>query len=189
MQSEQCNQLQYASLAAARLTWAGALLTGLVGLAALSSCGTRSRTRVVSVHTLETAAPVEPTATRRAVLACAAELSNLYRPLNSRLGLFQIQNAAEWNTLQHCAPELGRCPDLSGGIVVGVVSRAGLPLNGTWPIHVQAARVHEGAGFVIAHFDGGSFLPDGTTYVETAQFNNLRAVLMVEVNGVRFYPD
>ena len=165
------------------------LLAGLAGLLVVSACATRPRARAVSIGALETAAAVEPSVTRRAIVSDLAELDELYCPLGRRLGLLQIRTASQWETLRRCAPELGRCPDLTRGIVVGLVSHAGLPLNGTWPIHLDTVRVHDGAGFVTARFQGGSFLPDGTTYLETAQVDGLCAVLMVEVNGVRFYPD
>lgn len=189
MPSEHCNQLQPTCAAIPRLNVSGVLLIIASGLASLSSCSTQPRSQAVSIHTLENAATVQPGATRRAIVSHAPELGSFYYPLDSRLGLFQIRNAEQWNTLRRCAPELGRCPDLKRGIVIGLASRAGLPLNGTWPIRLETTRVHDGAGLVTAQFNGGSFLPDGTTYVEAAQYDNLRAVLIVEVNGVRFYPE
>ena len=102
---------------------------------------------------------------------------------------FRGSTRKDWEILRRYAPEIGPCPDLSRGIVVGVTSEAGLPLDGSWPIRLEAARIYQGAGFLIARFDGGSFLPDGTTYLEAAQFDGLHIVLMAEVNGVRFYPE
>lgn len=189
MPSAHCKQLARTSRTARRRAFRGLLLTVLAGLGALSACGTHDRQRVVSVHALEAATPVEPRLIRRAIISDTVQLNGLYYPLGRRLGLFQIRSAEEWETLRRCAPELGPCPDLDGGIVVGLASHAGLPLNGRWPIHLQYVRVHDGAGFATAHFDGGSFLPDGTTYLETAQFDGLATVLMVEVNGTRFYPE
>jgi hypothetical protein len=166
------------------------LLTSLIGLGGLSACGPRLRARPISVHALETAAAVEPSAVRRAIaLDAGPPNEEFYHPLGGRLGLFQIRSAKEWEVLRRRAPELGPCPDLRRGIVVGLASHAGLPLNGAWPIHLETVRVHNGAGFAIAHFQGGSFLPDGTTYLETAQFDGLTAVLMIEINGTRFYPE
>jgi hypothetical protein len=165
------------------------LLSGLLGLTTLAACAIHPRPQVVTVRTLESAVTVLPHAARRAVLSPASELRGLYCPLSERLGLLQIRTKKDWQTLRRHAPEIGPCPDLSHGIVVGLTSHAGLPLDGSWPIRLETARVHQGAGFVTAHFQGGSFLPDGTTYLETAQFNGLRIVLMAEVNGVRFYPE
>lgn len=165
------------------------LLAGLIALAGLSACGTQSRPRVISVRALETAAAVEPKITQRAIVSDMAELNDFCYPLGQRLSLLQIRTADHWDMLRRCAPELGPAPDFRRGMVIGLVSRAGLPLNGTWPVHFDAVRVYNGAGFAIARFHGGSFLPDGTTYLETAQFDGLAAVLMVEINGTRFCPE
>ena len=49
---------------------------------------------------------------------------------------------------------------------------------------------HFGDSFIFLHdFEGGSFLPDGTTFLEAAQYDGLAAVLIVDVNGTRFYPE
>jgi hypothetical protein len=165
------------------------LLALLSGLGGLSACGTHRRPLVVSVDALEHAPVLEPHATRRAIVSDPAQLDGLYYPLGRRLGLFQIGTAEQWETLRRQAPELGPAPDFDAGIVVGLASHAGLPLDGTWPIHLQSVRVHQGAGLAIGCFPGGSFLPDGSTYLETAQFDGLAAVLIVEVNGTRFYPE
>jgi len=186
--SGQCKQLALPSPARRRHALATTLLTGVVGLANLSACDLRPHARTITVRALETAAAVTPHATRRAILSDRRELDDLYCPLNQRLGLLQVRSAKGWEALRRCAPELGPAPDFSRGIVIGLASHAGLPLNGTWPIHLETIRVHEGAGFVIARFEGGSFLPDGTTYLETAHVEGLAAVLMLEVDGTRFYP-
>lgn len=165
------------------------LLATLAGVGALSACGARTRARAISVHTLELAPPVEPGRTRRALVSDPTRLGRLYCPLGPRLGLIQVRSPRQWETLRRCAPELGPAPDFREGIVVGLASRAGLPLDGSWPIHLQSVRVHSGAGFATGRFKGGTFLPDGTTYLETAQFDGLNTVLMVEVNGTRFYPE
>ena len=189
MPSAQCKQLARPPRAARRRAVRGLLVLILSGAGVLSACGTHTRARVVSVRALEAAPPVEPTVMRRALVSDPTELREFYSPLGQRLGLVQIRSAEQWATLRRCAPELGPAPDFDEGIVVGLASHAGLPLDGTWPIHLQSVRIHQGAGFAMGRFEGGSFLPDGTTYLETAQFDGLGAVLMVEVNGARFYPD
>lgn len=166
----------------------GKLWAGLAGLLVASACGTRPHPRTVSVHALETAQAVEPSTIQRAIVSDAAELDEWCYPLGRRMALVQVRSPEQWALLRRVAPELRGRPDLTRGIVIGLISRAGLPLNGIWPIRLKTVRVHEGAGFVVARFDGGSFLPDGTTYIETAQINGLSAVLMVEVNATRFYP-
>ncbi len=166
----------------------GLLLVALACSGWLSACGARPGPRVVSIGSLEAAQAVEPTGIRRAIISDLRKLEDDYYPLGPRLGLFQIQTRSEWKQLKAHAPELGTCPDLRRGIVLGLISHAGMPIDGTWPIRLQSVRIHEGAGFATASFAGGSFLPDGTTYLETAQYDGLAAVLMVEVNGTRFYP-
>jgi hypothetical protein len=161
-------------------------LAGFAVLAGLSACG--SRPHSVTVHTLETAAAVEPRATQRAIVSTLPAGGGAGYALGQRLSLFEVRTPGQWQSLRRHAPELGPCPDLSRGIIVGLASHAGMPLDGQWPIRLDTVRVYKGAGFVIASFAGGSYLPDGTTYLETAQFEGLRSVLMVEVNGVRFYP-
>jgi hypothetical protein len=165
------------------------LAATLVALGGLSACGTHIRPQVVSVNALETAPVVKPSVTRRAIVSDTAQLRELYYPLGERLGLFQVRSAEQWELLRHQAPELGRAPNFDSGIVVGLASHAGLPLDGTWPIRLEAVRIHNGAGFASGRFEGGSFLPDGSTFLEAAQFDALAAVLIVEINGTRFYPE
>ena len=188
MPSDRCKLLELTSARMRRRirSWS---LAAVIGLGALSACGTHPRGRAISVCSLETASTSPPIATQRTLVSDTADLEHLYYPLGRRLGLFQIKTTDEWEALCRHAPELGPSPDFSRGIVVGMASRVGMPLDGTWPIHLQSMRIHEHAGFAIARFEGGSFLPDGTTYLETAQFDGLAVVLMVEVNGLRFYPE
>ncbi len=187
--SGQCKRLEPASRRARRGILMGPLATCLAGLVALSACGARPHRQAISVRALETAAAVEPVTVRRAIVSDMREFDAFYHRLGGRLGLFQIRTAEQWEALRRHAPELGPAPDLSRGIVIGLASLAGLPLDGSWPIHLKTVRVHDGAGLAIARFQGGSFLPDGTTYLEAAQFDGLAAVLIVEVNGTRFYPE
>jgi hypothetical protein len=161
----------------------------LAGLAGLSACGLRARPQVITARALEDAPVVEPRVTRRAIVSDPTCLREFYHPLGERLGLFQIHSREQWEALRRQAPELGPTPDLDGGIVVGLASHAGLPLDGTWPIHLRSVRVHNGAGLATGNFEGGSFLPDGTTFLEAAQYDGLAAVLIVDVNGTRFYPE
>ena len=124
----------------------------------------------------------------RAIVSDVAGIGELSRPLGRRLSLIEIHNASEWDALRRHAPELGPAPDFSRGTVFGLASHAGVPLDGDWPIRLDLVRVYDGAGFAVASFAGGSYLPDGTSYLEAVQVENLDTVLMVEVNGTRFYP-
>ena len=153
-----------------------------------TSCAPRARVVSVSIQTLEDGQIVPPNATLRAIVADPGALSDLARPLCKRISLIEIRTTEQWQRLRRAAPEIGDCPDLSRGIVVGVLSRAGMPLDGEWPLSLETVHLADGAGYVRADFHGGTYLPDGTTYLELAQVPRLRNVLMVDVNGVRFYP-
>ena len=161
----------------------------LSALAASSACSLNRGANVVTPRTLEEAPPARPKIVRRAIVSPTAELESCYRPLGPRLGLIQIRSESEWENLRAAAPELGPCPDLSQGMVVGLVSHAGQPLSGRWPIHLDGIRIYRGAGFATGAFEGGTYLPDDTTYIEIAQYSELRGVLMVDIDGTRFYPD
>jgi len=165
-------------------------LAGLLiaGLAALTSCAGRSARPAITVQALESASRVAPTFTRRAIVTRPDELGDLYHPLGRRCGLIEVRSGSEWERLRRVAPELGPPPDFRRGAVIGITSDAGLPLDGSWPIGLEAVRVCAGAGFAVARFPGGTFLPDGTTYLEASQIEGLAVVLMVEINGTRFYP-
>lgn len=73
--------------------------------------------------------------------------------------------------------------------MVGIASTAGMPVDGSWPVFLDSVRVHDGGGMVRAHFRGGCYLPDTTGYIETVFVPGLRRVLVVDVDGVRFFPE
>lgn len=160
----------------------------LAAWSCLSACALKPTVQTISVRTLEEAPALRPKMIRRAIISAENRLTFSSCPLGARLGLIQVWTPEQWEQLRAAAPEIGACPDLSDGMVVGLLSYAGLPVNGTWPIRLQGMRVHRGAGFAIGEFEGGTYLPDGTTYLEIAQFSDLRNVLMVEIDGTRFYP-
>ena len=72
--------------------------------------------------------------------------------------------------------------------MVGIACWAGEPVDGTWPVRVEGVRVQRGGGLVDATFRGGTYLPDGAAYIETAYVVGLRDVLGVQVNGTLFQP-
>ena len=166
-----------------------ALLACATALLALLACSMHRVPQTVTVHSLETAPSMRPRETRRAIVAESTSLHDLCSPLGGRLGLIQVRSARDWSRLARVVPQLGPCPDFSRGMIVGLASWTGLPVDGEWPICLESVRLRHGAGLVAARFHSGSYLPDGTTYVETAFVENLNAVLILDVNGVRFYPD
>lgn len=164
---------------------------GMLSLLALTtSCGVaQSASMKIQMEDLENAPIAGPVVTNRAIVAESPALNDMSTPLGPRLGLIQVRRPAEWSALQVAAPDVGPCPDLVHGSVIGVYCRAGLPLNGDWPVELDNVRVRDGAGLVSATFEGGSYLPDGTTYLEWTYVAGLTSVLVVEVNGLRFFAE
>lgn len=157
-------------------------------LGALSACNALHVQRTISLHTLEAAPATRPRATRRHIVSDPAALRPLYRPLGRRLGLIHVCDQDDWEQLARATPQIGHCPNLRRGIVVGLVSEAGTPLDGGWPFRWKAIRLHKGAGLIEADFNAGNYLPDGTTWLETAYVEGLKRVLVVSVDGSRHYP-
>ena len=158
-----------------------------LALVALTACGP-GPTRTIRAAALESAAPVAPSDPRRCLLADPEALRPLYQPLNAHLGLVEVRSQHDWDVLAESAPGIGRCPDLSRGIVVGLASQVGTPLQADWPVRWEAIRIEKGAGLIEASFNAGNYFPNGTTYLETAYVEDLSAVLVVAVDGVWYYP-
>ena len=110
-------------------------------------------------------------------------------PLGPRLGLLQIRNHEEWERLASAVPAIGQPPDFRRGMLVGLVSWAGTPADGHWPVHIDAVEAYRGAGVVEASFDGGSYFPDGVGLLETICADGVRRVLIVDVDGIVFRTD
>ncbi len=165
----------------------GPCLLGVV--LALTACSTAPHAATLTLADLESGQTRLPLESRRTLVADMRELRPLLTPLGPRLALVRVRDAEDWRRLRSAAPQVGTCPDLRRGIVVGLASMAGTPADGAWPIELFVARLRDGAGLVCGFFRGGTYLPDGTTYLETAQIDGLRDVLVVDVNGTKFYPD
>lgn len=160
----------------------------LLTLALSASCTLSPAVRTVRLEQLEAAEDIPVRAVSRGVVSDPAALEPLVRPLGPRLGLLVVRTPAEWEALSRAVPGIGRSPNLTRGAVVGLIARVGLPLDGEWPASMERVQVSDGAGLLTVRFDGGSFLPDGTTYVELAQVDGLEAVLVVDVGDTRFFP-
>ncbi len=156
--------------------------------AVLTACNVPPAPRAVTVETLRTApaAPLGPA--ERVVVSDVEELRRLCSPLGPRLGLLQVRTPAQWQRLARLVPQLGACPDLARGMVIGLACWAGEPVNGAWPIRIEAVRVSNGAGLVEGHFAGGSYQPDGSARLETVFVPTAVNVLIVDVDGTTFYP-
>ncbi|HMQ17111.1 MAG TPA: hypothetical protein PKC49_14165 [Phycisphaerae bacterium] len=168
--------------AAARLACAG------VAALTLGSCAAPAW-RSVRSEDLDAAPEAAASQVWHVRLTDPARIVSQSRPLSRRMALVQVRTCADWQALAEAAPQLGPCPELGRGMVVGLMYFGGTPLGGgEWPLELSTVRVFDGAGLVEAHFTGGSFLADGAGYVHLAQVDGLRAVLIVDVDGTRFYP-
>lgn len=170
-----------------RSRWVRAtLVLSLTATVALAGCRLAERTKLVSVHELEASGVVLPEQTQRTLVTNPQLVDDIGRPLGPRMALVTANDPDEWARLKRLAPGLGPCPDFKRGMVVGLVSRAGTPVDGAWPLRVKSVRLHAGAGYVIGQFHAGSYLADNAAYLETAYFPDLEAVLVVEINGLRY---
>lgn len=160
----------------------------LLLLLATSGCACRTVSREIDFRDLLDAQPHRPQGAARFVISDPTALGPLYSPLGKRMGLVQVRDEAEWEQLRLAVPQIGECPDLRGGIVAGLVCPAGTSLSGQWPFAWDAIRVYRGAGLIEAEFNGGSYLPDSTTYLEAVQVEGLSAVLVVAVDGIHYLP-
>lgn len=161
----------------------------IVAALLLTSSGGCGGGRTVRMQALETAPPTDFLETHRIVLGELNSLADLYRPLCPRLGVIQIARERDWQRLARAAPRLGPCPDFSQGAVIGIVSRAGTPLDGAWPVDLTSVRVTDGAGYLEASFRAGTYLADGVACVTLAHCRGLDRVLMADVNGLRYFTD
>ncbi len=177
-----------------RVRCAGAAVwISAVGVATLpvlglfSGCAAPVPTRTVTLAALEEA-PAAQTSAAHWLVANINALRTLCAPLGPRLGFLQVQTPDEWERLANAAPQLRETPGFGRGVLIGVASWAGTPVDRAWPVHIQRVRVYHGAGLVEARFHPGTYLPDGTAYLETAHVNGLEKVLAVRVDGSLYYP-
>jgi hypothetical protein len=152
-----------------------------------TSCALAPTVRTIRLEQLEAAAELPLRTLKRGLIRDPSALEPMLRPLGRRLALLEVRTPAEWEVLSHAVPDLGPCPNLAHGAVIGLVARMGRPLDGQWPASMERIRVCQGAALLTVRFEGGSFLPDGTSYVELAQVEGLEAVLVVDVGATRFF--
>lgn len=157
-------------------------------VAPLSACSALPRSRVVSLHSLESAPPAAHLASSRWLVADPSALARVRTPIGTRLDLIVVRCERDRQALRRALGTDIPPMDFSQGILVGVASRAGLPLSGGWPLHITALRIFDGAGLLSATFDSGTYLPCGAAMLEAAFVPGLSDVLALEINGERFYP-
>ncbi len=170
-----------------RTAVAGVLAAGVVLLVA-AACRQSVRVRTVTLGDLENA-PARPlNNTRHVVVREPDALRPLCKPLGPRLSLLQVADDHDWQALAQAAPDIGPRPDLTSGSLVGIVSWAGTPVDADWPVEMETIRQFGGGGLIEASFASGSYLPDGTAFLVSAYVPELKAVLVVDVDGTAFYP-
>lgn len=168
----------------------GGLLCAVVIALPLSACSAPPRRTAITLEQIETAPAMIPASPRRFLIADPTPLRRLIQPLGRRIGLLEIRTPAEWSLLQHAAPDVGDCPDLADGVFVGLVSEIGEPLDrNAWPLSIDSIQCAGGAALLSAAFHTGSYLPDGAMYVTAISATDVAAVVIVEINGVRLYPE
>jgi len=140
----------------------------------------------VELNTLKSAAWCHKEELGRFIVTDAQALAPLYRPIARRLGLVEIRSPRDWERLRTAVPELGPCPDLRRGIVIGLVGPTGTILSQSWPFKWIGVRAFDGAGLVEAEFEGGTYLADNATYVELAQVEGVWFVAAVGVDGIGY---
>lgn len=155
--------------------------------AALTSCISSVAVTRVSLDALESAPMHRPRQRARTIVADVEKLEDLYHPLNSHVGIVQVRSLKDWQRLNRVAPQHAPPPDFSRGMIIGVLSRAGTPIDGGWPAVIESVRVFDTAGLLISHFQSGCYLPDATAYLESAYVEGLSTVLVVDVDDLRFY--
>ncbi len=161
----------------------------MIAVVVLPACNSPSIVRTVTLDALENAPPVAPDNPQRVVVADSSRLLGLCTALGPRLGLVQVRSRAQWLQLRQAAPDIGTCPDLGTGALVGLACWVGTPVDGHWPVTINDVLLHKGAGLLRGEYHGGNFLPDGVTYLEIAHVTGLNTVLAVDVSGSMFYPE
>lgn len=114
------------------------------------------------------------------------DIAPLIRPLGERMGLLVIHSAKEWEKVAAAAPALRDHAPPDFGCVVCLISWAGTPLSGKFPMSVRTIFVADGAAAVVADFEPGTYLPDAATYITAILAPGVREVLEVDVSGTRF---
>ena len=168
--------------------WLTLAIGALVWTATLAACVASAGRITITATALEAAPATAPPAPQRHILSDPAELRPLYQPLGRRIGLIEVRDRLGWDRLARAIPDLGPCPDLRRGMIIGIASESGTPLDGGWPLQWETIRMCRGAALLEAHFNGGNYLPDGAIYLETAYVEQANAVLAVAVDGLWYYP-
>lgn len=78
-------------------------------------------------------------------------------------------------------------PDLSAGMLVGVIADVGEPVSHRWPVAIDRVRLLDGAAWIRAKFNPGVYHPiRASSFCELVYIPNLTRVVMVEINRRTF---
>lgn len=163
-----------------------AIFAVAVCLPHIAGCSAPPGQTYIHMETLEVAAEARLSEPQRAVVLDESRIASLVRSVNDRVALIEIRDDREWDVFRATCVGLGPRPNFSCGAFVAVMTRVGQPLDGEWPCRLEGVRVVQGAGLVNATLRGGTYLPDGTTYIDGAIVCGLRRSLVLEINGDRF---
>ena len=109
--------------------------------------------------------------------------------LDSEYDLIIVRDRGAWRRLWDAMgqlPDRG-APDLSAGLVVGLLARAGEPADGAWPLHIDGVRLLGGVGTVEGRMSSGIYYPViGPSRLVLVHVPGLRRVAMVHIGPERF---
>lgn len=162
-------------------------LGAVLALLTMFACSAPSRRVEIHLGDLEAGPAAALTTLGRHVVADPRALDAVAVRLCDGLSLVTIRSRSEWDALRRAVPGIaGR--EWQGRTVFGLCATLGTPLSGEWPVHVTGLRRHLGAGLLESRFASGTYLPDGATFAELVACDDVSTVLVVEVDGVRYYP-
>lgn len=171
--------------------WTGRVAScATAALALHAGCAAPHRAAPLPIDNFYEAAARPLTGRQCIVVSDPAELAPLCTPLGSpRLALLTVRSSSEWRRLCRATRDLGLAPDFRTGIVVGLLARAGEPIDGRWPLELMAVRACGRTAMLEGRLEPGTYLPDATPYLETAFAAGVTEVIAVDVNGDAFYPN
>ncbi len=118
-----------------------------------------------------------------------AALAAQAQTLSPRLSVLQIRDRRTWSAVAAAIPAAAAEPDFTHGCVVGLISRAGRPLNGNAPLALSEVVDFGDVACLSGQFRGGSFLPDGSAYLALAWAETRSPLLSADIDGQVFVID
>lgn len=164
---------------------AGVLLVAVA--TTIPSCTTGAAPGRIRPEALEISAEAPLNERIRAIVCDPDRVAPLLLSISDRIAYLEIRTDREWEALAAGCSDIGPRPDFSSGVFLAVVSRIGQPVDGAWPCRLESVRVQSGFGLVSASLHAGTYLPDGMACLEGVFVAGLRRVVMVDLNGERYF--